>query len=586
MGEWEFGWGVKDAGKEDCDVIIANTYQTPFIHHFALEPYSVMAAFTNGVLEIKAAIQHPFFLRKILSELLELPPEKVRVVAMEMGGGFGGRGYPKLEPLAAVLAIKTNRKIKLKLDGDESFLQGQREASQINIETGFDARGKIKFQTLEANFLIGAYADISPRVVQKAGFLGSGPYLIPNLAVVARGLFSNNTPTTAFRGFGATHITFAIESQMNQAARRLGIDPIAIRLINLPDKGDSLIPQDSPVDGEWKTALEKAANLIAWGQDKNPINHRGIAIGIKSSVPATVSHAKVKLKRSGKLNAYVGTTEMGQGSRIVMARIVAAQFGIPPGKVKVIAGDTARVPLDTITASSRSTVMMGSALVSACDDIKNKIDEGIGQGRTVSSGAEKDGETFAATEENKRHYETYLNRPSLFPNDLTGRGVYKGAKDSQHPLGGPAAFWEYIVTAVEVVIDPDLGTIELRKLVNVSDAGKVINPARAVGQDEGGAIMAIGAALMEQLIFSDTGKLLNGNALDYKIPTSKDIPREMVTVFQENGDGPGPDGCKGIGESGILACLPAITGAIYNATGILIDRIPVSPENLWRKMNT
>ena len=180
---------------------LTNTYETPFIHHFALEPYAVYALPEDSGVTLYASIQHPFVLRRMIAGMLDLPLSMVRVISTEMGGGFGGRGYPKIEPLAAVLVHMMKRPIKISLTGDEGFYVAQREASRVWIRTGNKENGEIVFQDVSADFLVGAYADISPRVVQKAGFLGGGPYRVQNVNIISRGIFSNTAPTTAFRGF-------------------------------------------------------------------------------------------------------------------------------------------------------------------------------------------------------------------------------------------------------------------------------------------------------------------------------------------------------------------------------------------------
>lgn len=583
MGEWNFGWGDIDRGKSQSAVTLANTYTTPFIHHYALEPYGVYAYPEDGGISLHAAIQHPFALRRIIAGMLDLPIAKVRVMATEMGGGFGGRGYPKVEPLAALLVHMTKRSVKISLTADEGFHFAQREGSHVRIRTGFRKDGQITFQEVKADFLVGAYADISPRVVQKAGFLGAGPYRASHVDITARGIFSHTAPTTAFRGFGATHLCFAIESQMDTAARRLKIDPIAIRLKNLPKKGETLIPGDNPVDGDWKSALLKAAEAIAWKEPVDKGRGKGIAIGIKSSVPGTASSAEVRMHADGSVTVYVGTTEMGQGARIAMSRLVGKSLQLPTDRVQVVNGDTGRVPFDTITASSRSTVMMGQAVMAACDNIREKLCAFAAKTRSgdVNHVEISDGCIHAGDE--RLTYAQVIQAvfgPGM--GEIVGQGSYQGEKDGQHPLGGPAAFWELIVTAVELSVDTETGMVDLLKLINVSDVGKVINPIRAVGQDEGGAIMAIGAALMEKIVMDSSGVVLNAGSLDYKVPTIADIPGQMKTMFQENKDGPGPYGSKGIGESGILAALPAIGSAIYNATGIKVRDIPITPEALWR----
>jgi len=587
MGAWQFGWGDINKAEPQSVFTLTNTYATPFIQHFALEPYAVFALPEDGGITLYAAIQHPFFLRRMLAGMLDLPLSMVRVISTEMGGGFGGRGYPKIEPLAALLVHMMKRPVKISLTADEGFYVAQREASRVWIRTGFKENGEIVFQEVNADFLVGAYADISPRVVQKAGFLGAGPYRVHHVNVISRGVFSNTAPTTAFRGFGATHLSFAIESQLNEAAARLKIDPVEIRLRNLPEKGETLIPGDNPVDGDWKSVLLKAAEAIEWHTPKEKNCGKGIAIGIKSSVPATFSSAEVRLQFDGSATVYVGTTEMGQGSQTVMAKMVSKGLHVPFDQVRVVAGDTGQVPFDTITASSRSTVMMGQAILSACKDIQSKLSELAAELFNVDS------ESIHVADGSVRVGHDNFTFPQIIQNyfgpglgEIVGYGTYKGEKNKHHPLGGPAAFWEFIVTAIQVSIDLEIGNVRLCKLVNVSDVGKVINPLRAIGQDEGGAVMAIGAALMEKIVIDSPGTILNAGSLNYKVPTVADIPEEMKTIFQENEDGPGPCGSKGIGESGILATLPAICAAIYDATGLRFREIPITPEKLWQTLKT
>jgi len=583
MEEWHFEWGHLNSNWNRAPCTIEHVYEAPFIHHFALEPYAVLALPDQGGVTLHAAIQHPFVLRRVISAMLALPLAKVRIIATQMGGGFGGRGYPKIEPLAALLALRTGRAIKIALSGGEGFFLGHREAARIRICSGFTEAGEIVFQDIKADFLVGAYADISPRVVAKSASVGTAPYKVPNARICARGLFSHTPPTTAFRGFGATHFCWAVESQMNSAARVLGIDPVEIRVRNLPRKNEIFIPGDSPADGDWVSALHTAAQKMGWNSPVCQGRGRGIAIGIKSSIGATVSNARVTLHADGSATVHVGTTEMGQGSSIVMAELVHRSLGVSRADVSVVAGDTGRVPYDTITASSRSTAIMGRAVLDACEQVKKQLAETIaGLGQPAPESVDLvDG--YVVTGEGRHPLkQAMLDHFGWSLGEIVGEGSYKGLKDARHPLGGPSPFWELIVTGVEVSVDETTGVITIHKLVNVSDAGKIINPSRAIGQDEGGIVMGLGAALMEQVIIDRNGRLMNADGLDYKIPTFADLPEEMVTIFQENGDGPGPEGAKGIGESGILAAVPAICEAMTVATGQFFDRLPLSPENVWR----
>jgi CO/xanthine dehydrogenase Mo-binding subunit len=423
--------------------------------------------------------------------------------------------------------------------------------------------------------------------VSKAGFLGAGPYKVPNVRIRSRGIFSHTPPTTAFRGFGSTHFCWAIESQVDEAARRLFMDPVKIRLQNLPKKGEILVPGDNPVDGDWAEALVKAAEAVDWDSPAGPERGRGVAIGIKSSVPATVAKARASVHSDGSVTVCVGSTEMGQGLRNTMAKIVSDQLGIPLDRIHVVSGDTGFVPLDTITASSRSTVMMGNALVAACNQIKEQLREIAGAFLEVNpqSIALSEGEATAGGA--RLSYEHLMEkRFGRYLGELTGEGLYEGDRDPSHPLGGPSAFWEVIFSTTELEVDRETGQVTIQKLVNISDVGKVINRIRAVGMDEGCSLMGMGAARLEEVLFDETGRMLNANSLDYRVPTAADIPRHLESLFQEKADGPGPYGSKGIGESGILAVAPALCNAIRDCTGIRFYTLPLTSERIWRALRT
>lgn len=583
MGEWKYEWGDVDAEKKKCKYVIENTYRAPFIHHFALERYTCIALPENGEITILAAIQHPFVLRQIIADMLGFSISRIRVKSNDLGGGFGGRGYPKIEPAAAFFAWKLQRPVKISLTAEEGFMVAQREAAHIKISTGFNKERKIVFQDIVLNFLVGAYDDIAPKVVSKAGFLAAGPYRTPNARIIARGIYTNTAPSTAFRGFGGPHCSWAVEGQIDQAARILNIDPVELRLRNLPKKGETLIPGAKPVDGEWASALKKTASFLGWNSPKKKWHGKSIAIGIKSTVPATISYARVTLNYDNSLTVYIGTTEMGQGARTTMSKIVSQCLSVPLERISIILADTSNVPFDTITASSRSTVCMGSALVLACNNIKDQLKKIVAEIYSINSESVTISDGMVCYNNKKITLSNLLKkRFGRHMGEITGEGKYEGLKDSSHPLGGPTPFFEVVVTGTKIHINPETGFLNIDKVVNVSDAGKVINLQRAIGVDEGGVTMGIGAALSEQIILDKSGHLLNGSSLDYRIPTIADIPEEMITLYQENEDGPGPFGSKGLGEGGILAVVPAICGAVYDATNVYIKEIPLTSEKVWR----
>ncbi len=551
LDEWHFGWGDMEGAQADC--VIENTYTFPMVTHFAIEPHAVLAAAEGDGVTIWSPTQHPFVLQRVVASALSLPFSKVRIVAPDPGGSFGGKAWPKFEPLMGWLALRTGRPVRLVLTLEETFQQARRASARVRIRSGFRSSGLIEFQDIEADFLIGAYADIAPRTVAKASYAACGPYRTPHARIVARALTSNTTPSTAFRGFGTPQASWATESQLNEAAARLGIDRVEIRRRNLPAKGEAFIPDDTPADGEWSQALCKAAAAIGWGQPLTANRGRGISLGIKSSSTASVSNAIVRLHSDGSVSVLSGTSDMGQGARTIFTEIAARELGVDPSRVAVVMGDTDVVPFDSSTSASRSTVFMGNAIVRACADVKARLRELEAEGVGPASRGE-----------------------------VIGLGSCRSAYLRDHPLGGKPSFWEVMCAAAEVEVDMETGMVRILRVALVSDVGKALNRLQVEAQDEGAAMMGLGHTLMEHLILDGHGRILNLGALDYRIPTIQDIPLELHSELIENEDGPGPYGSKGAGEGGVLAIAAAIGSAVNEAAGVAIRDLPLTPERVWR----
>lgn len=581
MGSWNFAWGDVGEAEAASAVVVENRYEAPFAHHFSIETFSAIGIPDRDGVTVWDTVQHPFHLQRVISEMLGLPINRVNVRSMPMGGSFGGKGYPKLGPAVAAFCRMIGRPLKITLSSEESFYTGQREASDITVRTGFDGAGRILFQRIDADFLVGAYADISARVVSKAGLHACGPYRTPAAGIRARAIYTTTPPTTAFRGFGATHITMAVEGQMNEAAEQLKLDPVELRLRNMKNKGEPTVAHETAVDGDWPELVRTAAEAIGWSRPKPPGRGRGIAFGMKSCVPATTSHARVRLSSDGSITASVGTSEMGQGAVVTYAGMLADWLGVPVEQVSLHMADTALVPFDALTASSRSVVHIGRALEDAVDDLMHEIADHAGPlgGVPPDDVAIVDG-TVKAGDWQGTYSDVLAGAFGVGQGELTGRGTFRMAGDRDHPFGGRTPFFEAVVTAIELSVDQETGMPTVHKAVHVTDAGKVFNPQRAAGIDEGGVAMGIGLALSEQLAYSD-GRLLNGSSLDYRIPTAPDVPIESIGRFQENGDGPGPEGSKGLGEGGILAVAPALAAAIHDCAGVRLRRLPMTPEAIW-----
>jgi CO/xanthine dehydrogenase Mo-binding subunit len=585
LREHRYGWGDVDAAQATADIVVEGTYTFPMVTQFAIEPHAFMAAPDGDGIAVWSSIQHPNWLQRVIASLLDLPLSKVRVFAPDPGGGFGGKQHAKYEPLLAFMALRLGRPVRLVLTLEETFQAVRRGASEIRVRSGFRRDGMLAFRDVEADYLIGAYADIADRTVAKGSYTSNGPYMTPAVRILARSLLSHTTPSTAFRGFGNPQQIWAVESNTDEAARALGIDPVELRLRNLARRGDAFIPGDTPADGEWALTVERAAELIGWGTPPAAGRGRGIAVGLKSGPTTGLSYSTVRLLADGSAIVYAGTSDMGQGARTIFAQIVAEELGVPLDWVTVVMGDTAVVPYDQQTSASRSSVLMGNAILNACRDIQAKLRsmaarlEGTDEdGIVVDRGEVRIGDRVLPIRD------VLIRGLGRLGGEVIGLGEMRKEAAPEHPLGGTAAFYEFNCTAVEVEVDRETGDVTIARHVTVSDVGRALNPSQVRGQDEGAAIMGLGHTLMEQYLYDEAGRIRNLGAIDYKIPTTLDLPLEMASDIVENEDGPGPYGSKGMSEGALLCVAPAVAAAVRDATGVVIRDLPLTPERVWRAL--
>jgi CO/xanthine dehydrogenase Mo-binding subunit len=586
LNEHVVAWGDLAAAEAEADIVVEGAYTFPMVTHFAIEPHAYMAAPDGDGVIVWSTIQHPNWLQKTIAGLLRLPLSKVRVIAPDPGGGFGGKQHAKYEPAVVFAALRAGRPVRLVLTLEETFQAVRRAACETRVRTGLRRDGTIAFHDIAADYLIGAYADIADRVVGKGSYPGAGPYRVPAVRIVARSILSHTVPSTAFRGFGNPQVNWAVESTLEEGARRLRLDPLELRLRNLARRGDRFIPFDTPCDGDWEQALRRAAEGIGWDTPLPEGHGRGIAVGIKSGPTTGLSYSIVRLLADGSVVVYAGTSDMGQGARTVFAQIAAQELGAPLDWVTVVMGDTSIVPYDQQTSASRSTVLMGNSVLAACRDIQGKLRalaadawEAAASDITVEAGVVRlpDGREVAPVEVLRRGL-------GKLGGELTGLGETRKDAEPDHPLGGAPAFFEFNATAIEASVDRDTGDVTIHRHVTVSDVGRAINPLQVRMQDEGAAIMGLGHTLMEHYLFDDTGRIRNLGAIDYRIPTSMDLPVELRSEAVENGDGPGPFGAKGMSEGALLCVAPAVAAAVHDATGVAIRDLPLTPERVWRAL--
>jgi CO/xanthine dehydrogenase Mo-binding subunit len=582
-------WGDLDAARADLaaagGIVVDNRYTFPMVTHFAIEPHGFLAAPDGDGIAVWSSIQHPYWLQRILARVLDMPLSNVRVFAPDPGGAFGGKQHTKYEPLVAFAALRVGRPVRLILTLEETFQAVRRASCEIRVRTGVRSDGTLVFEDIDADYLIGAYADIADRVVSKGSYPGAGPYNVPAVRIMGRSVLSHTTPSTAFRGFGNPQVNWAVESNLDEAALALGIDRVAIRLKNLARKGDAFIPFDTPADGLWEQTVARAAAAIGWDSPLPPGHGRGIALGLKSGPTTGLSYSTVRLLADGSAILYSGTSDMGQGARTIFAQIVSQELGVPLDWVTVVMGDTATVPYDQQTSASRSTVLMGNSILQACRSIQAQIGRMAARLHdvtedtiTVDSGiVHLPGRELPIIE---------ILKPGLgrLGGEITGNGESRKEADPSHPLSGEPAFFEFNCTAIEAEVDEGTGDVTIVRHVTVSDVGKALNPLQVKMQDEGAAIQGLGHTMMEHYIFDAKGRIRNLGAIDYRIPTSMDLPLELHSEIVENGDGPGPFGSKGMSEGSLLCVSAAVAAAVREATGAVIRDLPLSPERVWRAL--
>jgi CO/xanthine dehydrogenase Mo-binding subunit len=446
------------------------------------------------------------------------------------------------------------------------------------MKTGVKRDGTLVARQCTAHYQIGAYADVGPRVVQKAGYTACGPYRIPHVQIDTYAVYSNTVNSVAFRGYGVPQLAWAYESQMDMIAECLGLDALDIRLQNLLRRGEAFAPGDLPIDCDFHGSLKQAAEAIGWGQPAGPRQGRGLACVIKAPLAPSISSAVARMHADGSVTLLAGTVEIGQGARTVLAQIVAEELALPLAWVRLALPEFGMSPYDQATSSSRSTTLMGLALQTAAQDLRQQLLEIAAEHLHIHIDHLTLRDGAVETPDGRYPYADIIERHFGLPGgELIGRGIYRGVRGA--PLGGVAPFWEVSLAAAQVEVDEDTGHVQLQKYVSIADVGKAIHPLQCEAQEEGGVMMGIGHTLFEHMVYQD-GQLLNPGLIDYRIPTMHDLPEELRSILVENADGPGPYGAKGIGESGLMPTAPAIANALARALGVRLKELPLTPERV------
>ena len=586
--------GDIDKGFAEADHVFEDTFTLPATQHSFLETHACIASVEfGGRITVWATTQNPFVVRTQLANIFKVPVSKVRVIVPYLGGGYGGKVYPKVEPITVALSQKAGRPVRLVLSREEVFYTITKHAAVIRMKTGVKKDGTLIARECEIHLDTGAYAEIGPRVAKKSGYTAAGPYKIPNLKIDSYSVYTNKPPAGAFRGFGVSQSAWAVESQMDIIAAALKMDPVELRKQNGYNEGDKFVTEETLRAVGLKECIDEVAKSIGWEKrDRDRDRDRemkgsslrrgkGLACMIKATITPSISCAVVKLNEDASLSIYTGTVEMGQGSETVLAQIAGKELGIAMPTIQVLGVDTDVVPYDLTTSSSRSTFHMGKAVQLAAQHIKHQLQQIVAK----EYGVPEDKINFAdgkirLPESQLDYAEVMFKRFGMQGGTLVGEGQVKTATKDEFGEKSTSAFWFLAAGAAEVEVDIDTGKFKLLKYASAVDVGKALNPLGCQQQLAGAAITGMGQAMFEEIAY-DNGQLINPNLVDYVLPSLGDMPAVIDSIAVEVPDRNGPFGAKGIGESALIPVAPAIANAIYDAVGVRIKDLPIKAEKIY-----
>ncbi len=590
--------GDVEQGFAASDYVYEDTFRAPAVQHVTLEPHVAVAAYESDRLTIWTSTQMPHPIRAQMADLFNLPQTRVRVIVQTLGGGFGAKGSLRVEPITSLLAWKARRPVKIVLRRDEEFVTVTRHAATIHLKTGVMRDGRLMARQITAYYNTGAYADVGPVVARNGGSAMSGPYRIPHVWIDSYAIWTNVVPAGAFRGFGVPQGVWAYESQMDMIAERLGLDPVQFRRQNLLHEGDHFATGERMRDVHGEALLDHVASALQWqpsdarwlsggvaapAADRGPSTRRGkgLAVVLKATITPSTSTASARLNDDGSLNVITSSVEMGQGAKTVLAQLAADAADVPYERVLVSEPDTDVTPYDQQTSSSRTTYSMGSAVVLAVQDVRRQLLALAAEmlEAAVDDLVTRDGRVAVrGAPERSLAYGDVIRR--ALRGNLVGHGhfVTKGGLDPETGQGIGSVHWHQAAAGCEVEVDTETGRIQVDRFCTAVFAGRAVHPRLCELQTEGSTFFGLGQALFEEMIYDD-GQLTNANLADYMIPSFRDAPRELeVGILEHTGEGE----VHGIGESSLPPVLPAIANAVYNAVGVRITDLPVTPEKVLR----
>ncbi len=590
-------YGDVEKGFAEADHVFEHSFETQLVNHAAIEPHATVAEYDPvGKITVWSSCQAPFLIRSNMAKTLQMPLTRVRVIKPKVGGAFGGKREMMANDFcSAFLAMKTGRPVKVTYTREEVFsTTRQRHPTKITLKTGVTNDGRLVAKDCTMIMENGAYNGRGPDILASCPNYITVLYRTPNIHFDGYLVYTNNPPGSAFRGFGSPQMRFADDSQMDIIATEIGMDPVELRRINVREEGDVTPNKAIITSCGLRECLEKASEATdfqrQWG--KLPFGH-GIGLacghhtcGFKSLLPHDSSAATVKLNDDGTANVLTGASDVGQGSDSVLAMIAAEELGIPYHRIEMTTADTEVTPMDLGSYASRVTFIAGNAVKRAAADAKEQLLdaaadllEAAREDIVIENGTVRVGsapERSATVEEVIRH--NFLHVAGV---PIVGRGAYNPPTDRinrETGVGNPSLAYSFGAQVAEVKVDLESGRVKVVRMTSAIDCGVALNPTAVEGQVDGSVSGGIGQALMEGF---DTkgGLMLNPSLLEYRLPQVSDMP-EMETHIVETREEEGPFGAKGVGEFIQIPTAAAIANAVYDAVGVRIHDLPITPDKV------
>jgi len=573
---FEIKQGDVEAGFKKADIIVEREFKTAPVHQGYIEPHAALAtASEDGSAEVWTTTQGHFIVRAHCARLLGLDIGKVRVTATEIGGGFGGKTVVYLEPLAIALSKKAKRPVKMVMSREEVFkASGPTSGATVRVKMGATKDGKFVAGAAELKYQAGAFQG-SP--VQPGVMCAYAPYDIENVHVIGYDVVSNRPKVAAYRAPGAPISEYAVESVVDEIAKKLRLDPIELRMMNAAREGTKAAygPKFGPI------GLEETLNSIKktehWNTPLRKWQGRGVASGFWFNIGGETC-ASLTVNEDGTVSLVAGTPDIG-GLRASLAAVAADELGVPYDKVRPIIGDTGSLGFNFLTGGSRSAFSGSMAIVEAAKQIKADL----------CARACKLWEAKPDQVEWKDGAVRPLGALAEKAKPMTVADFAKVAGKTGGPIGGvgrinaQGAGPSFGTHLVDLEVDPETGRVTILRYTVAQDAGRALHPAYVEGQFQGGAVQGIGWALNEEYIYGEDGKLQNAGFLDYRMPVASDVPM-IDAILVEVGNPKHPYGVRGVGETPIVPPLGAIANAMENATGIRFTELPMSPPKVLKAL--